>query len=171
MRKISRGILAVCLGVASSVVAPVAWAGPTEDGKAAYARGDYAEAIAAFRKGAEAGDALAANNLGFLLLSGQGVAKDEEEAARWFRVAAERGDASGQYNLAGLLVKARQPAEAAKWMHLAADQGHVAAQAVYGKMLLAGLGVDKDENQARAWLEKAASQGSEVAKRILENGK
>jgi TPR repeat protein len=48
---------------------------------------------------AEKGDAFAQWSLGNAYLKGEGVAKDDVEAAKWYRKAAEQNDAVGQYNL------------------------------------------------------------------------
>ena len=37
--------------------------------------------------------------LGLIYATGQGVAKDDAEAARWYRMAAELGMAEAQFNL------------------------------------------------------------------------
>src|SRR5512141_1314494 len=69
-----------------------AFAGPWEDGTAAYNRGDYMPAIRLFRPLAEAGNARAQHLLGVMYHKGQGVARNSVRALAWFRVAAKRGD-------------------------------------------------------------------------------
>ena len=44
--------------------------------------------------------------------TGQGVVKDEEEAAKWFRKAADQGYAPAQYNLGGMYTKGNGVANA-----------------------------------------------------------
>ena len=53
----------------------------------------------ALRVRAEAGDAGAQNDLGFMYDTGEGVPQDDAEAARWYRLAADQGHAGAQYNL------------------------------------------------------------------------
>jgi len=52
--------------------------------------------IALWRGAASEGQTEAQFNLGVLLEKGQGVAKNEAEAAKWFRKAAEQGDVEAQ---------------------------------------------------------------------------
>ncbi|WP_374728752.1 tetratricopeptide repeat protein, partial [Methylacidimicrobium cyclopophantes] len=51
--------------------------------------------------------ALAANHLGVLYRSGQGVPQDDRKAARWFRRAASAGERFGQLNLGDLYALGR----------------------------------------------------------------
>ena len=77
----------------------VAFAGPWEDGMAAYNRGDYAPAIRVFRTLAEQGNAKAQNVLGVMLRKGDGVPKNPVRAHMWFSFAAKRGDATAKAEL------------------------------------------------------------------------
>jgi TPR repeat protein len=69
-----------------------AFAGPWEDGMAAYNRGDYMPAIRLFRPLAEQGNAKAQSVLGVMYRRGQGVAHSSVRAFLWFSRAAARGD-------------------------------------------------------------------------------
>jgi TPR repeat protein len=60
------------------------------EGVAAYARGDYAAALAEFRPLADAGEPLAQFNLGVMYKTGRGVKQDPIEAYKWFELAASR---------------------------------------------------------------------------------
>ena len=55
--------------------------------------------IDALRARAEAGDAVAQNDLGFSYGTGRGVPEDHAEAVRWYRLAADQGHARAQGNL------------------------------------------------------------------------
>jgi TPR repeat protein len=86
--------------VALLSVASTAWAGPFEDGMAAYDRKDYATSLRIFRTMAAQGDTSAQYNLGVMYDNGRGVAQDYTEAVKWYRLAAAQGHAShAQYNL------------------------------------------------------------------------
>ena len=65
--------------------------------------------------------------LGYLYATGQGVPKDEVEAAKWVRRAAEQNDAQAQcetgVNYTWGRGVAKDEVEAYKWTVLAADQG------------------------------------------------
>jgi TPR repeat protein len=76
-----------------------AFAGPWEDGMAAYNRGDYVPAIRVFRTLAEQGNAKAQNVLGVMFRKGEGVAKSPARAHMWFSLAAARGDAKAKTEL------------------------------------------------------------------------
>jgi TPR repeat protein len=69
-----------------------AFAGPWEDGMAAYNRGDYLPAVRLFLPLAEQGNAKAQSVLGVMYRRGQGVARSSVHAFVWFSRAAARGD-------------------------------------------------------------------------------
>ncbi len=77
----------------------VAFAGPWEDGMAAYNRGDYVPAIKVFRAMAAEGNAKAQSVLGVMYRRGQGVARSPARAFVWFSRAAARGDARAKAEL------------------------------------------------------------------------
>ena len=104
-----------------------ALAGPTEDGNAAYERGDYAEAVRQFRLGAAQGNVHAQTLLGLAYDRGEGVTKDYAEAVKWYRLASMRGYAIAQASLGDMYRRGlgvpQDDAEAIKWFRLAAAQG------------------------------------------------
>ena len=51
------------------------------------------------RASAEADNATAQVDLGFVYANGEDVPQDDAEAVRWFRKAADQGDADGKVNL------------------------------------------------------------------------
>jgi TPR repeat protein len=77
----------------------VAFAGPWEDGMAAYNRGDYVPASRVFRTLAEQGNAKAQNVLGVMFRKGEGVPKNPARAHMWLSFAAKRGDAKAKAEL------------------------------------------------------------------------
>jgi TPR repeat protein len=79
--------------------AGAAFAGPWEDGMAAYNRGDYVPAIGLFRPLAEQGNPSAQSVLGVMYWKGQGVAKSSARAFMWFSLAAARGDRKAKVEL------------------------------------------------------------------------
>ena len=70
-----------------------------DDGKAAYNRGRYTDAINIFRLLAAEEHADAQNNLGVMYVMGQGVARDDQEALKWFRLSAAQGTESAKASL------------------------------------------------------------------------
>jgi TPR repeat protein len=97
MRK--RNIIGGILLAAQLVGAFAVFAGPWEDGMAAYNRGDYVPASRVFRTLAEQGNAKAQNVLGVMFRKGEGVPKNPVRAHMWFSFAAARGDAKAKAEL------------------------------------------------------------------------
>lgn len=66
------------------------------------------------------------------------------------------------------------PARSAVWVRSAAECGLAAAQLRFGRMLLAGAGIERDERAAFDWFARAAAQGdaeaSNMVGRCHENG-
>ncbi len=75
-----------------------AWA-DLQSGAKAYRSGDFATALAEFRKLAEQGVPLAQFALGQMHAEGVGVDQDFDEAVKWYKASAEGGLAQAQYNL------------------------------------------------------------------------
>lgn len=132
-----------------------------EAGIAAYQRGDYAAARAAWAPLASIGDAEAQYYLGHLYAKGEGVARDPGQALRWFRAAAEQGEPYGQFALGYVyehgLGAAPDLAAAVRWYRAAAVQGNLAARNNLGLMYEQGRGVARDTVRAYAWYARAAA--------------
>jgi TPR repeat protein len=120
---------------------------------------------------AEKGDIEAQYDLGVYYQLGEGVARNETEAAKWYRKAAEQGDATSQlflgqcYDFGNGVTK--DEAEAVKWYRKAAQQGEPRAQYSLGAMYAKGIGLAKDEVLAAKWYRKAANQGIVEAQESL----
>jgi hypothetical protein len=116
--------------------------------------------IDALRVRAEAGDAYAQYDLGYMYYEGEGVPRDDAEAARWIRLAADQGHAAAQVNLGVMYADGRgvpqDDAEAVRWYRLAADQG--LATSGLGYQYVTGRGVPQDYVQAHMWFNLAASR-------------
>ncbi len=124
----------------------------------------------ALRVQAERGDAWAQLNLGAAYDNGIGVPRDVEAAIHWYRQAAEQGVAEAQFNLAHILVDEDiSAARAAKWMAKAAAQGMVEAEFLMGVIFAEGLGVARDDTEARRWLQKAIEHGHAEAERFMKD--
>ena len=93
-----RRIAATLAVVALLFSAGSAWA-DFDDGLAAYERGDSARAFLEWFPYAEQGFAQAQYLVAEMYIIGEGVSKNEAEAAKWYRKAAEQGDADGQTGL------------------------------------------------------------------------
>ncbi|MCK1541848.1 sel1 repeat family protein [Bradyrhizobium sp. 179] len=168
MLRLDGGLVrATVTAVALALLTPfagLALAGRVEDADAAYARGDYATALAFYRPLAESGAYSAQFVLAGMYETGRGVPQSDVEAARWYRRSAEQGFGFAQFNLAMMYSKGkgvvRDDAESAKWMRLAGEQGHVYAQTVPGGLYASGTGVPQDYVEAYKWYNLAASRST-----------
>src|SRR5689334_7657041 len=134
-----------------------------ELGRAYAANHQMGEAIAAWRKAADKGSTSAMVELGVALATGQGVAKDEEQARGFFERAAQAGNPRGVTNLAALASQvggaSTDPVRSRALLVKGAESNSAEAQYQLGLMTADGAGGPKDEAAARALFEKAAEQG------------
>jgi len=132
-------------------------------GRAYAAKGQTAEAMAAWRKAADKGSTSAMVELGVLYGNGSGVARDEAQARKLFERAAQAGNPRGVSNLAALGGGgAADPARARDLLSKAAET-NAEAQYQLGMMLAEGNGGTQDDAAARALFEKAAAQNHPAA--------
>jgi TPR repeat protein len=154
-----------------SFAVPVA-AGSLEDGRAAYAHGDFAAAERLFRSLAEHGNAIAQYNLGVMYYKGDGVPQSYPHAVFWYRHAAWQGDASAQLSLGLMCYKGQGTlqnyTEALTWFRKAADQGSAEAQINLGAMYANGQGAPPDFIQAHMWLSLAAAKSETRAVKLRD---
>ena len=90
-----------------------AFAGPWENGMAAYNRGDYVPALQVFRGLAGEGNAQAQRLLGQMYRRGQGVKRSPTRAFVWFNRASASGDARAHAELREMS-RSMPPAELSK---------------------------------------------------------
>jgi len=140
-------------------------------GTAALQGGDYARAWQLLRPLAEAGHAMAQNDVGVMYGRGLGVAQSYSEAAVWISRAAEQGNPHAQSTLGYMYYRARGVARdyaaAALWSRRAAEQGVASAQSNLGLLYDKGQGVEQDYAQAALWYRRAAEQGYAEGQRNL----
>ena len=133
------------------------------DGKAAYDRGDYANALDIFRRLAEENNAEAQYSLGAMYLLGKGTPVNEPEGFRWYEKSAKQDYAVAQLEL-GLLYSLGKGvtldhAKAHEWYLKAANQKLAGAQYAIGLQYFLGNGVNQNDSLAADWYRKAADQG------------
>lgn len=123
-------LLLLLLSLSLLCTVHVTWAQPAnryQEADAAYASGDFANALRIFRLLAAQGDAIAQFNLGVMLDFGQGTTQDQVLAASWYRNAATQGHAAAQFNLGGLYLDGlgvpKDAVRAQMWFSLAATAG------------------------------------------------
>jgi len=149
------GLTAILLASAA-VVAQADFDG----GMQAYERGDFAAAFQAWQPLAETGDAQAQYYLYMLYEGGHGVARDADTAKKWLRKSAKQGYGRAQYVWGHEYL---DPVQGFEWVRRAAKQGVAEAQCRLGNAYAMGHFVPRDDNQASAWIRKAAAQEASCA--------
>ena len=117
------------------------------------------EAVRWYRRSAAQGDSSAQFNLALCLVQGEGVTKNEPEAASLFRKAADAGSADAQYNLGLCYLNGagveKSKSEAIKWLIFSAEKGHPEAQFNLALCYDEGVGVKKNPVEAYAYFSLA----------------
>jgi TPR repeat protein len=131
------------------------------EGKAAFDRGDFSEALDLWLPLAERGDARAQVSVAMLYNDGKGVRQDHAEAARWFRLAAET-------DTTGFAAAMLADIEDTEGQRRRAYEGDAHGQYRLGMACRAGWGVPQDLVQAHLWMTLAAEQGHEEAQSLRE---
>jgi len=151
------GLAALAFGAAAAT------ADPLQDGAAAFKRGDYGQALSAWRPLAAQGNPTAQNNLGIMYLDGKGVPRNTDEAVRYLSLSAAAGSPQGQNNLGGLYRDGkglpRDYAKAAQWFAASASQGNSAGMYNLGLMYELGQGMKPEPFHAYMWYAAAAERG------------
>ena len=134
-----------------------------------YSEGDLDGAFAWCQRAADGDLAWAQYNLGLMYQKGEGVARNEAEAAHWYGLAASQGFGDAQLRLGDLYYLGqgvpRSYTKAAHWYRRAAEGGNARAQFQLGHLYDVGLGIEHDYTQYRYWTRRAAEQGNEDAVR------
>ncbi|MBR4227363.1 MAG: glycosyltransferase [Candidatus Methanomethylophilaceae archaeon] len=113
---------------------------------------------------AHSGNPSAEFRLAKMYRDGNGVDADEEEALKWMRSAADHGHSGATMNLLNMLDKE----EAFTLCGELAESGNKDAQYRLARMYIEGKGTEKDVSRALQWMTRAAEQGHQKAKDILE---
>lgn len=138
----------------------------------AAGRGD--EALAQYRLAARHGHTTAQRMLAIAYAEGgRGLPRDEDEARRLFRLAADRGDLVALYRLGlayeqGGLGLTRDDAAAIRHYRMSARSDYREAQFRLALMLLDGRGGPSRQSEAQILLSRAADQGHEEARAMLQ---
>ena len=105
--------------------------------------------------------------MGMRYAEGDGVIRDEREAAKWFALAAKQGMLEAQYEYGLALLHGRgvvQDYQAAfYWIQQPAEGGYARAQFRLGELYRYGIGTAVDKARAYLWFNLAAAQGVEAA--------
>ena len=122
-----------------------------EDAVAAMRVGDFAEAYCIMRPLAEAGDADAQYNIGWMYLNGYGLRINDSLALEWWKKAVQQGHSDASFSI-GMLYSlgegevAKDSDKAIDYYLIAADDGHEDAIAILKNML------QRDDRYIRARL-------------------
>jgi len=138
------------------------------------------DALAWYRKAAEAGDKRGLSLVMTSVYSGVGVAKDSPEAnalvadmrgrmgvmyrAPSASEQAEKGDPRAQHNLAAQLEREQKYGEAIKWYTRAAEQGFRPSEMNLAQMYEKGIGMKQDTAEARKRYRRLAEMGEGEAR-------
>lgn len=138
-----------------------------------YRNRQFSEAFPCFEKAAWSGNTEAQSMIGVLYFQGNGVGKDDREAAKWFEKAATNGETSARNYLGTAYMKgqgtAKNTEKAIYWFTRAAESGDTSAQKILGALYLSGHeDIAKDTLKARYWLQKAADQDDSDALELLK---
>lgn len=152
-----------------AAIAP-AFAGPFDDGLAAYKSGEWAKAFEILKPLAELDNsqsAVAQERLAHLYQRGNGAPKDMAAAAKWFKKAAEGGSVTASAHLGRLyrlgLGVPKNGVETGRWSIKAASQGNAIAESNLGYLALEGIGGPADAASAAGWFKRSAEQGDASA--------
>jgi len=118
-----------------------------------------------FMVAAKQGNTEASYYVGLYYQYGKGVPKNIDEAVNWYEKAALEKDKDALYHLALILIRKDNPdyENAAKLLGEAAKQGHPNAQYNLAVMFQKGDGVERSEQKALYWYEKAAESNLAIA--------
>lgn len=125
----------------------------------AYRHKRYDVAYRIYRMLAEQGHAESQMFVGWMHLSGLGVASDEAQAAEWFEKAAALGSIEGQFYYARYLTKIGRDKEAYPLYRRAAESGHLPSIFWVGYSFARGQGVDLNIDSGYRYLLRAARRG------------
>jgi len=127
--------------------------------------------VAKIKSDAEGGNAMAQAQYAQILQIGNGVEKNEAEAAKWYQKAADAGNDYAQANL-GVFYQTggcgvQKDLQKAKEMYeKSAAQGNAYAQYCLARLYEDGTGVKKDAQKASEWYGKAAKGGMAAAQSV-----
>lgn len=136
---------------------------------------DYNKAIEWFRKAAEQEEVNSIYNLGVCYIEGKGVAQNLDEAIRLYQIIINNTHlypineiynlaVETQYNLGICFLMKKDNTTALGHFINAAEKGHIDAQFNAGVIFYN----ERKDDKARYWLKKAAEQGDNTAKQLLQ---
>lgn len=133
---------------------------------------DIAPAIRWLEKAAVAGAPVAQYQLGRLLFTGNGIARDPKRGRDLIAEAAFAGYPRAQRTVGGLNMAGgdgikQNPRKGFVWFRRAAEGGDPSAQFFVSKFYKAGVGTQRNDEEALRWLKTAAGTGHPAAQALL----
>ena len=127
--------------------------------------------LAKVRAAAEQGDPAIQSALGFGVLYGVGVPRDEAEGIKWLKAAAAQGDLAGLALLGGAYLEGtgvrQDRTEGIALVTRAAERGFAPAQVLLAQHYYRGEVVDRDDKVSIQWARKAAERGNKDGQKLL----
>ncbi len=123
---------------------------------AAYARGDFEQAMILSLPLAESGNADALGNVGNMYGFGWGVPVNYEKAIYYWQKASEKHVPTSMGNIGSCYMTGKcglpkDITKAAEWYLKAAEHRHVPSMITLSALYDLGMGIDKDKRRALAW--------------------
>ena len=119
------------------------------------------------------GDAEAELQMGLRYAEGDGVIRNDKEAAKWLEKAARHGKVEAQYRYGLALLQGRGVVQdyraAFHWIEQPAQRGHSGAQYSLGELYRYGTGTALDKARAYLWFNLAAAQGVDAAAKARDS--
>ena len=119
------------------------------------------------------GDAEAQLQLGLRYAEGDGVIRNDKEAAKWLALAAKQGLAEAEYHYGLMLLKGRGVVQdyraAFNWIEKPAKRGYAKAQYSLGELYRYGTGTAVNKARAYLWFNLAAAQGVDAAAKARDS--
>ena len=130
---------------------------------------DYAKALEYFEKAAEAGNADAVSNMGYMYHVGNGVEADKKKAEEYFQKAIDLGSTSALYRLGDLYEEDDDPdwEKIRELYEKAADAGEIEGMLSLGHMYESDSYSDKNYEKAIEYFSMAAELGDGEAMHML----
>lgn len=135
--------------------------------------GDQESEFQMYKQAADAGNVLAAYNLGVAYRDGLGTKPDAGQSIHWFEFAAAHGDDTAAFNLGAIYDEGKLVPEdnqmAIAWYDVAAKRGSTDAMINLGLMYEAGEGIKANPERAAQLYADAASHGDKFgAQKLME---
>lgn len=116
---------------------------------------DPMKAAELYEQAAALGDSASCSSLGYMLMTGEGIPKNEEKAVAMLSKASEMGDPKAMCNL-GNLVLEKDPSHALELFEKAGRMGNITGMRNAAVMYRTGAGIPLDAQKAVEWLSLAS---------------